>query len=198
MSLYDALLIGFTALVGLFCGAYVYVTVFAPAYVESKPDLQLNESLTLIGEMYGGCSRIGCPTFRLTGDRKFQYLPGSTTAGGSTEGRYPRVEYAKIFDILKAANLNQLAQTRSLSDCSSFSDGIDFRYSITLEGSTFELDTCTTALSENKALQQALERVFVVVEDPEAYAYDAADYQQAGVLGYLLPSWFYKQVEAAE
>lgn len=164
MSLKDFVLIGSTALIGFICGVYVYVTVFVPVYVDEAPAIEEDSELTIIGEAYGGCRR-GCASFRLTSDRQFQYLPPRLSVADSApiEGRYPRAEYLDLVDTLKTVNLSRLSQSINPQTCASMTDGIDYRYTITFEGGRYELDTCDTALHNNKPIQVVLEDVFDVL-----------------------------------
>ncbi len=190
MSARDIFLLASTALVGLFCGVYVYLTVFAPVYVDDKPENFTSENFEIIGDAYGGC-RSNCDSFRLTSDRSFQYLPGgSLGADAPVSGTYPRREFQELKSDILQADLRVLTKEFTASQCPSFIDGIDYRYSITLDGEVFELDTCRSQLRNNSALQTVLREIFSIVADPEAFAYSATDFQEAGVIGYLFPSLF--------
>ena len=191
MDARDIFLLATTAFVGLFCGVYVYLTVFAPVYVDDQPDNFSSERFEIIGEAYGGCTFSGCPSFRVTVNRSFTYLPDGT--GAVIEGTYPRREFAALRRRVEQANLETLAAPVASGQdigCISFVDGIDYRYTVTIDGKAFELDTCYSQLKNSAELQSALQEAFEVVADPESFAYSTEDFQQAGVIGYFFPNLF--------
>ena len=180
MDARDIFLLASTALVGLFCGVYVYLTVFVPVYVDDQPENFSSERFEIIGEAYGGCAFVGCPSFRLTSDGSFTQLPNST--GEVVAGTYPRQEFATLRRKVEEAELEALANSitsGSDADCISFVDGIDYRYAITIDGELFELDTCNSQLKNNLELQTILQTIFEVVADPQSFSYSATDFQQA-------------------
>ena len=184
----DLLVLIVTAIAGFATGFYLYAMVFAPNYVADKPQIVSDSEFTIMGEFYGGC-RSQCPSFRLTSDRKYQYLPeGIETADGSIRGTYPRVEFVELRRVLEKSEVVSAATDVTSTQCASFADGIDANYRVTLDGEEYELDTCRTALSQNRALAEALAKIFMVLDDPGSFSYNREDYQRAGVIGYIFPN----------
>jgi hypothetical protein len=161
---------------GMCAGAYLYVTAFAPTY-ENGIDISENiaqDALVIEGEMYGGCSEMGaCASFRLIDAKSYKYLAHSEAELRS--GRLPSIVRDQLLDALSPATLMSNAQNVSSGVCSSEVDGIDYRYTISVDGEVYELDTCTTALTFNEELQSIFMNVWFALENPDAVPQDEFD-----------------------
>jgi hypothetical protein len=158
-----------TFLMGMFAGAYLYVTAFAPTY-ENGIDASENidqDALVIEGEMYGGCSLQGaCASFRLIDAKSYKYLAHSEAALRS--GRLPSLVREQLLDALTPTALMSSSQNVSSGVCSSEVDGIDYRYTISVNGDVYELDTCSTALTFDEELQSIFMNVWFVLENPDS------------------------------
>ncbi|MAZ66166.1 MAG: hypothetical protein CMF25_03570 [Kangiellaceae bacterium] len=152
------LTLGFTFIVGVFSGAYLYVTVFAPQYNDDGFEDPSEIALRIQGQTYGGCQRTGsCPQFELENNRRYTYTKQAQRLDGEDEvmtGKMDRERFAQLADLLMETNFSALAQETQRS-CDSYVDGVDYRYNVILEGEQFELDTCGTAFY-NSTLERAL------------------------------------------
>lgn len=158
----EKIVIFLTFLTGLFAGAALYITFYAPQY-ETEPVPERSQ-LVVIGEQRGGCA-LGpgdCPSFRLTDDRSYQYL----TNGERTEGTLPRQIAQPLYETITTFRLRSLAAPIDSDSCRSAADGIEYRYEITWENTRYVLDTCRTSLSHTSELQQQLLAAWEYMENP--------------------------------
>jgi hypothetical protein len=174
MTLRDWILFIFTFIVGLFAGLYLYYTTFVPEYVENRQLEELMDArrtdLQVIGEQYGGCERLGCASFQLTGDRQYRYQAGyvRNTAENIETGDLPRTLFSTVKAALDATDLSAAASPAQRT-CQSWSDGVDVRYRIAYGEDEYILDSCTTQFSERSPLGLVLADVFAYLDDPNTY-----------------------------
>lgn len=161
--------LGFTFIVGCFSGMYLYVTVYAPQYVDDGFEDPSEITLRIQGQMYGGCQMAGsCARFELENNRRYTYTKKAPRFDEDTEdtedevvsGKMNKEHFAQLTDLLEETNFSELAQETQRT-CDSYRDGLDYRYSIILQGAQFELDTCGTAFFGSK-LEQSLRLLWQV------------------------------------
>lgn len=140
----------FTFIVGAVAGFYVYVTSFVPQYGRDGVDEVAGE-LEIIGEAIGGCQMGGvCESFHLNSKKRLSYIrahgfnedtpePVVTTISSAT--------YLSLLESLRAADFRTLKQPNDR--CRAASDGIDYIYNITLDGISYELDSCGTKFNQS-------------------------------------------------
>lgn len=153
------LTLGFTFLIGCFSGAYLYVTVFSPQYVDDGFEDPSEIELRIQGQVYGGCQMAGsCARFEIEDNRRYTYTKPAgrmaEDAGLEMTDKMDRDDFAALVALLEETNFSRLSAETGRS-CSSYVDGSDYRYNIILKGEQFELDTCGTAF-EGSTLDRAL------------------------------------------
>lgn len=189
MELRDWILFIFTFIVGLFAGLYLYYTTFVPEYIENRELEELMDArrtdLQVIGEQYGGCERLGCASFQLTGDRHYRYQAGyiRNTAENIETGDLPRGLFNSLKAALTATNLAAAASPAQRT-CRSWSDGVDVRYRIAYEDDEYILDSCTTQFTQSSPLGVVLAEIFTYLNDPASYT-PAAGLDTGNVGDYL-------------
>ena len=158
-----------TFLTGVFVGVTLYVMVFAPQY--EADEVGGKSQFAIVGELYGGCQRTqdGCPSFRLTDDRTYQFLIG----GEKRDGRLPSSVTTPIFNALTEYRLQTYAAPLERDNCQSYVDGVDYRYDITLEHTRYVIDTCRTSFARDSELQQLFLEAWRHMAEPEAKDYPA-------------------------
>lgn len=168
-------LFGSTFLIGMLSGAYLYVTAFAPDYeagISTGEDID-EEVLVIEGEMYGGCSEMNaCATFRLVDGKNFDFI--SSGDAEIAKGKLSSSRRAALLETLDFDVLEENSRTIQNNSCEAYVDGIDYSYTVWLEGETYELDTCSTALAYNQTLQEALLDIWYVMENPDGDESDGA------------------------
>lgn len=163
MEMRTYITLGFTFIMGLFCGVYLYVTVYAPQH--KADDVEEKSSIIVSGEIYGGCARTGsCASFRFTENKQYQYFESKDSDKDS--GILPNEVAEKVFQQLAVSNLQTLASSRAIRDCISYVDGNDYRYMITFNDNNYVLDTCATNFPGDGSLQRALLNTWEYIQNP--------------------------------
>lgn len=158
-----------TFFMGMFTGAYLYVTVFAPEYKSdiASSEIVAADAIIIKGEMYGGCSRSGsCASFRLIDDRSYNYL--SYPEDESVRGEIPSSLSESLFNYIGTKTFFNDAQKSTPASCSSYVDGIDYSYEVELSGKTYMLDTCGTAFSTDETYKNLLMEIWKFMDEPTA------------------------------
>jgi hypothetical protein len=161
-------LFGSTFLIGMLSGAYLYVTAFAPDYaagINTGEDIS-EEVLVIEGEMYGGCSEMdACATFRLVDGKNYDFI--SSGDAEIKKGKLSSSRRTSLLEILDHELLELNSQPVQNDSCDAYVDGIDYSYTVWLEGETYDLDTCSTALANNQTLQEVFLDIWYVMENPD-------------------------------
>lgn len=158
----------FTFVTGLCAGMFLYVTVFAPTVEEQAQVWQGSSSgdWTITGEMYGGCMRTDtCGSFRLTNGSSFEYLPVAESE--VQKGRLPHDVRKMLQETLTEDFLIEASQEVHATSCSSFVDGIDYRYTVMLDGISYVLDTCSSVFALEEGAQTVMLDIWYFMENPE-------------------------------
>ncbi len=158
----DAPSIIITFVVGFMAGGYLYLTNFAPLANElTAPDLEDISELSIVSEVYGGC-RDACPSFQVVKDGSYRYL--FTPAAGQEqiirEGTLPFQLRRELNVEITPAVLKVQSRPIQPSICNSYTDGIDIKYEITLDGVEYVIDSCGTAVDGESDLWQTLSDVW--------------------------------------
>jgi hypothetical protein len=151
----DLISILLTFVMGMVAGGYLYLTQVASLdRMLAMPDLATSESFVVVGESYGSCGR-DCPQFRVAPDASYRYF--YTNASGERallEDTLPNSLMRPLRGNITARELKQ--QSADSSVCTATDDGISIRYRITLDGTTYELDSCGTAVDYSSPLWKSL------------------------------------------
>jgi hypothetical protein len=138
-------ILGFTFITGMFSGAYLYVTAFAPDYQQSDVEVVSEIDFKLQGQMSGGCQMMGvCPSFVLNQNRTYEYIPWYQLQEGEPEqilGKMDSKTFRDLIDQIEVANMEALQKKNTLT-CQSYIDGIDYSYRLIYQGEEYELSTC--------------------------------------------------------
>lgn len=137
----------FTFIIGMCAGAYMFVTGFAPNYMNNSIDNSATEGvLNIRGTQFGGCQMAGvCASFELTSDRKYKYIPAYKLTEDTPEpltGSVSSDVFSDLVKVVKATNLASLQASESV--CNAATDGIDYRYDVVVDGVSYELNSCGT------------------------------------------------------
>jgi hypothetical protein len=156
-----------TLVVGMFTGAYFYVTVFAPAYKNSDVATTAGDpnAVTIEGQMNGACVDANtCASFKLSDNGSFDYLayPGAkvrkgTLADASTRKLFSSIGTLEFFDDAKPIAVNA---------CASHPNTVTYAYTVTLGGKIYILDTCATAFASDTQLQMQFAKVWPALQNP--------------------------------
>jgi len=180
MTSREYFIFGFTFFIGICSGAYLYVTAFAPAYVDNDSVVEVSEiDFRVQGQMIGGCQMGGaCPSFVLEDNRSFEYTPSHAfqdVAPDSVTGKIDRGLFASIHKRAKASDFQQLQKEGGT--CAASYDGMDYQYEMVLDGESYDLNSCNTLFGDS-LLEKELQELwpFFSETDSSADGEDMADF----------------------
>ncbi|MEY3783775.1 MAG: hypothetical protein RLZZ230_97 [Candidatus Parcubacteria bacterium] len=162
MKKQDLLSVLITFLFGFFVGVFLYVT--GGAEVDKKTQVPVEEKLsefTIVGDVYGGC-RDACPSFQVLSDGSYRYYrtPAAGAESVLRQGSLPSLLLRKLRAAVTPVALAKQSNKIEPSVCNSFSDGIDVKYKITLDGVEYNIDSCGTTVDDNGALWTTLGEIW--------------------------------------
>lgn len=147
-------ILGMTFITGMFTGAYLYVTSFAPSYQQDDIEEVSEIEFRLQGEVYGGCQRTGsCSSFTLENNRRYVFETPAGRMGGEdskVKGKLDKNMHEDLLLVVESVRWDSLI-VRSEKTCSSYIDGNDYRYLLTYQGEQISLDTCGTVFGSSDA-----------------------------------------------
>lgn len=144
----DTLSILITFVVGFVAGGYLYIAHFSKLLgAIDIPTESASENFTLVGEAYGSCDDV-CPAFQLlnNGSYRYQYTPVRGEPKQILEGTLPLDIQRAVKKSLTERTLVEQSQKITPKDCNSYQGNIDVRYTVTLDGTTYVIDSCGTAV----------------------------------------------------
>ncbi len=126
------------------------------------------KGVTITVDIYGGCSRIGCPSYRIANNGSYIYL------ARDSEGRVvrrsdtlPLSERAKLWDLVDTADFEAIGATQFTGTCPITFDGVAFQYVIEKEGVQYRFDSCVEDL-EGEPLFETLAGYFEQFAEPSS------------------------------
>lgn len=173
MTFRDAMILGFTLVVGILSGMYLYVTAYAPNYVDDDEELAFEEELSgdvsIIGILKGGFDRAQNvePSFRINADGSYNYYPDDTE---KVEGELPEELYQQFLRDLKEADLEAYAEP-ALEDKVCDPNEIEYEYNIEVGETEYVLDTCRTDFDRDSDLAHTLGQTWDYMEAPNSFSF---------------------------
>ena len=168
MKSQDVLLLITTCVMGFVFGMYAFFTGYSPMarVVETQVEEWTGE-LVIVGEAYGGCSRLDtCPTFRIAsnGSYRYFYYPSGARDAVLREGEISRTQLAALRRVASEDDLQVSSRPTNPAFCESYTDGIDVRYVVTRDGVDYRLDSCGTDVQSDGELWQTLSQLWTYFE----------------------------------
>lgn len=160
----DILIMIVTFIVAVCAGLYLYLTAFAPQFDDLTGQTEeVYEDFVLEGTQYGG-DRMGgtAPSFQVLENGTYRYLPYTTEGevAEAKEGTVPRSLLNEVKNSLTDDEVATAATIVTRGDCMSYVDGIDYNYTVTLNGENYTLDTCSTNLQVDGTLATTLDKLW--------------------------------------
>lgn len=158
----DLVSILITFVVGLFVGSYLYLFGFSQQFTFFGELTEQPTGLTIFGEAYGGCERGGlCGSFQLAADGSYASFPsvGDREARVKEEGDIPAELRRTLRDTFTDDYLFDLSEPFVPEMCATYSDGVDYRFRISIGEEQYLLDTCDTELANDATAQTLLRRL---------------------------------------
>ncbi|HEY0964717.1 MAG TPA: hypothetical protein VGE31_02895 [Candidatus Paceibacterota bacterium] len=164
MKRQDILSVLITFSIGFLAGGFLYLIHFSKLTTPFSEQIETQESLeefVIISEAYGGCRSV-CPSFRLTedGEYRLQYYSEIDGERQFKEGRLSVSTMREVREALQDVDaLEEQSEEVSPTACNSYSDGIDVRYNITLDGAVYNLDSCRTTVDGDGEIWSSLAKI---------------------------------------
>ncbi len=172
----DLVLIGLTFLTGVFAGAYLYITVFAPAYGQKPEVVAVDETdFLLSGETYGSCETTdSCASFVLNENRHYEFTaltPGSEEAD-EVAGSVTADVFTELEETIATTELSAI--DRSRTRCVGDSETAAYRYRLIYEREEYFFDTCTDVF-RSSALARSFENLWPLVATSSGSTFNLFD-----------------------
>lgn len=173
MKARDWFILTFSFGIGAFCGLYLYVTVFKPAYdKDTLPEEIAAGDLSIIGIEYAEGSE-NPAYFRVKEDGSFDYIERNSPDDEKMTGNLPDDLFNRLINGVGEADLENLSLGNISPDtnviCAGAGGETNYEYNIVYEEVEYTLDTCVTNFSNDTALGQTLEDVWQYLESPEEF-----------------------------
>lgn len=146
-------LLGSTFLFGFVTGVIIFL--MSNTGGEGDGDILETESgFVVTAHMYGGCERDTlrpCPSYQILENGSYTFI-GFDANGDQKQFRdtLSGSERRALKRVLEGSDLAALQTSRLSGTCSLATTGIAFKYSITTEEGTYQLDTCVHALASTE------------------------------------------------
>lgn len=167
MPKHHKLLIVFTFLMGFLTGVFGYFWSRTTDDGSSAPSVMeevREDGYELLVTVYGGCERIGCPSFRLQDDGTYQYLaPTRVREYARYEDAISAKQNDTILGLVEGTSFEDVENTEFLGTCPITYDGIAYRFDIRVEAERYSFDSCVEDL-ENEPLFVELVKYFGIME----------------------------------
>lgn len=150
-----------TFIIGFLIGTYLYLTYWAVEFNPEADVVNASNEFTIVSESYGGCRSL-CPSFQVLKDGSYRYIHESS-AGQElvlSEGTLPLSLQKELKRNLSAEGLALQSRDINQIECRSFTDGIDVKYRVTLNGFEYKLDSCTTSVNRDTPSWLVLAKVW--------------------------------------
>lgn len=164
MTHQDKISILITFVVGLFAGAYLYVTGFATTFEPPEASSEnIYTQFVITGESYGACQEDhSCLSFQVLENGAYRALL-QTKDGGTPlakEGTIPWSLKRELASTLTAAVLTNESKVRPFPLCKYGEIGTNYRFRITRDQVSYTLDTCTSFMDYEGAAWLTLAKLW--------------------------------------
>ena len=140
-------ILGSTFIMGFIAGMFVFFVSQPPAPIIDDTDDDFGpQQFEIIADVYGGCSLIGCPSYKISADGSYEYIE-ATEESTKFEGRLSRQQIAQLEETVLGTNLDQVEDTTFTGTCPIAFDGPAYQYTIFVENTSHRIDTCEQVVS---------------------------------------------------
>lgn len=158
-----------TFLAGFLAGVVILLQTRTGGDVESvasnnEEKIVHEEGVTIRARMYGGCLRIGCPSYQINSEGVYVHIGGDGVEDGRSNGTLSQNEHRALVEAVKQSNLEALLKTTFKGTCPVTYDGVAYTFEIIVEGTEYLLDSCKHTLSDVPVFTQ-LENYFDTLAD---------------------------------
>jgi len=166
MKFQDGVSILITFLVGMLVGSYLFVTGFATTFSFSTvSDAGVYDEIVITGDSYGACALSNsCLSFQIIGDGSYRALfdvTGERVVYEDTVGRGIRRQFTAFSKEALASSSVPLV----VPECR-YGEDTNYRFSVTLDGVSYRLDTCRTDIDYEGPVWTTLENTWAAIVAP--------------------------------
>lgn len=157
----DIFILLLTLAVGFAAGSYIYFIGFREIDIDPVNPRSINQ-FEIAVSTYGGCQVLGqCRAYRLLPSGEYVSVVGEESVTGTLD----EDDLTALKQALVEADLTAMATVTEPEFCESWVDGIDIEYDITLEGASYQLDTCGTTVDVDDELIETLDELLARFSD---------------------------------
>ncbi len=141
------LILSATFILGLTTGAVLYIKNNTGKEGDGVPQVEVDRGFVILAHQYGGCTKVGCPSYRLGESGDYTYIVRSfETEEERFEESLSSGQREKLHDLMSSARLERLQDTEFTGTCPVAYDDVAYRYDIMYEGERYSFDSCTEML----------------------------------------------------
>lgn len=129
-------------IMGVVSGVYIFFASRADAPDFTPFDTEVR-GFEITGDEYGGCERLGCPSFRIIDTGAYIYL--RSVRGGEDvrhENTLSDTELKNIKDELRKTSLAEIESRSQSASCAPLTDGVAYKYRISIGDVEYVVDSC--------------------------------------------------------
>lgn len=152
-----------TFVFGFLTGVIVYIQTNTGEEGDGSIE-SIAKGIAITASLYGGCERIGCPSYRIEDDGSYIYIIWTNEGN---EVRYEDTLSDKQLAVLKTqmkeTDFERLIDTEFTGTCPITFDGPAYEYTLEYRGERYELDSCIEVL-EGEPLFTTLSEYFTIFD----------------------------------
>lgn len=156
----DTVSIVITFAVGLFAGAYLYLTGFATTFEPPQAgESNVYTEFVITAEAYGACDdEHACLAFQVLENGAYRAILKADTQTYTKEARIPYAIQRELQSLLTPAALVDLSKPQPAPVCAY--TGTNYRFKITRNEVEYVIDTCASAIVYESASWRALAKLW--------------------------------------
>ena len=135
---------------GVATGVYIFFTTRPADDTVTRAPHERTGGFEIVADRFGGCERIGCPSYRLTDDGSYTYILAERNLEDiRKEGSLSVDEKKALKANVEETDFESLKNTRFAGTCPSDFDGPAYRFTIKLGGDSLAFDSCKENIEGN-------------------------------------------------
>ncbi len=133
-----------TFVFGLIVGAIVFLQSSTGGEGGGKVD-EDTRNFSIVAYTYGGCTRVGCPSYRILQNGSYIYIERQE-GDGKHEGVVSEVSMKELKQQLAGADFAGIGSSTFTDTCPITYDGAAYRFNIDYKGNQYSFDSCVENL----------------------------------------------------
>lgn len=126
---------------GFVAGVYIFFASRLP--IEPTGPTQETKGFEVIADMYGGCARIGCASYRIENNGSYLYMVRNVNGEDLRfEDQISSKRANELGELIVSEDFKKLAESTFTGTCPTAYDGVAFRFTIRQDGVSHLIDTC--------------------------------------------------------